>query len=278
MAKLYLVVTPIGNLNDISYRAVETLQKVDFIACENPNNSLKLLQNFNISKKLIQVNAVHENEMSSNVIKLLKDEKDVAFISDAGFPCISDPGATLVKLCIENDIEVTTIGGNSALLNGLCGSGIDTTRFTFLGFLSSKPGTLKNELKNFKNRCETLIFYESSHRIVDTLNIMYEVFGERKVCIAKELTKLHESFIRMTLHEKITLTSEQQKGEFVIILEGNKNNEISYEELIDKVNELISLGLSTKSACEFIAKENNISKNILYKLIGSLKSSGGILG
>ena len=267
MAKLYLVVTPIGNLNDISYRAVETLQKVDFIACENPNNSLKLLQNFNISKKLIQVNAIHENEMSSNVIKLLKDEKEVAFISDAGFPCISDPGATLVKLCIENGIEFTTIGGNSALLNGLCGSGIDTTRFTFLGFLSSKPGTLKNELKNFKNRCETLIFYESSHRIVDTLNIMYEVFGERKVCVAKELTKLHESFIRMTLHENITLTNDQQKGEFVIILEGNKNNEISYEELIDKVNELISLGLSTKSACEFIAKENNISKNILYKLI-----------
>ena len=145
MGKLYLVVTPIGNLNDISYRAVETLNKVDFIACENPSNSLTLLQNFNISKKLIQVNAVHELEMSNNVIKLLKEDKDVAFISDAGFPCISDPGTTLVKLCVENDIPVTTIGGNSAFLNALLGSDIDTTRFTFIGFLSSKAGTLKNE-------------------------------------------------------------------------------------------------------------------------------------
>jgi 16S rRNA (cytidine1402-2'-O)-methyltransferase len=267
MAKLYLVVTPIGNLNDISYRAVETLNKVDFIACENPNNSLKLLQNFNISKKLIQVNAVHENEMSLNVINLLKEDKDVAFISDAGFPCISDPGSTLVKLCVENDIEVTTIGGNSAFLNALLGSDIDTTRFTFLGFLSSKPGTLKNELENYKNRCETLIFYESSHRIVDTLNIMYEVFGERKVCVAKELTKMFETYIRFNLHKNIQLTSEQQKGEFVIVVEGSKENSVSIEVLLEKVNELIKLGLSTKSACEFIAKENNISKNALYKLI-----------
>ena len=267
MAKLYLVVTPIGNLNDISYRAVETLNKVDFIACENPNNSLKLLQNFNISKKLIQVNAVHEQEMSNNILNLLKEGNDVAFISDAGFPCISDPGSTLVKLCVENDIEITTVGGNNAALNALIGSNISTTRFTFVGFLSSKAGTLKNELENYKNRCETLIFYESSHRIVDTLNIMYQVFGERNVCVAKELTKMFETFIRFKLRENITLTSDQQKGEFVIILEGNKNTEISYDLLLEKVNELIKLGVSTKSACEFIAKENNISKNTLYKLI-----------
>ena len=267
MAKLYLVVTPIGNLNDISYRAVETLNKVNFIACENPNNSLKLLQNFNISKKLIQVNAVHEQEMSNNILNLLKEGNDVAFISDAGFPCISDPGSTLVKLCVENNIDVTTIGGNNAALNALIGSDIDTTRFTFVGFLSSKAGTLKNELENYKNRCETLIFYESSHRIVDTLNIMYQVFGERKVCVAKELTKMFETFIRFTLHENISLTNEQQKGEFVIVVEGNKNTDISYDALLEKVNELIKLGVSTKSACEFIAKENNISKNALYKLI-----------
>ena len=267
MAKLYLVVTPIGNLNDISYRAVETLNKVYFIACENPNNSLKLLQNFNISKKLIQVNAVHEQEMSNNILNLLKEGNDVAFISDAGFPCISDPGSTLVKLCVENNIDVTTIGGNNAALNALVGSDIDTTRFTFIGFLSSKAGTLKNELENYKNRCETLIFYESSHRIVDTLNIMYQVFGERKVCVAKELTKMFETFIRFTLHENISLTNDQQKGEFVIVVEGNKNTDISYDVLLEKVNELIKLGVSTKSACEFIAKENNISKNALYKLI-----------
>jgi 16S rRNA (cytidine1402-2'-O)-methyltransferase len=267
MAKLYLVVTPIGNLNDISYRAVETLNKVDFIACENPNNSLKLLQNFNISKKLIQVNAVHEQEMSNNILNLLKEGNDVAFISDAGFPCISDPGSTLVKLCVENNIDVTTIGGNNAALNALIGSDIDTTRFTFIGFLSSKAGTLKNELENYKNRCETLIFYESSHRIVDTLNIMYQVFGERKVCVAKELTKMFETFIRFTLHENISLTNDQQKGEFVIVVEGNKNTDISYDALLEKVNELIKLGVSTKSACEFIAKENNISKNAFYKLI-----------
>lgn len=267
MSTLYLVVTPIGNLNDISLRAIETLKKVDFIACENPNNSLKLLQNFGISKNLLQVNAVHEVQMSNNILKLLKEGNEVAFISDAGFPCISDPGSTLVKMCVENNIKVTTVGGNSAFLNALLGSDIDTTRFTFIGFLSSKAGTLKNELQKYKNRCETLIFYESSHRIVDTLNIMYEVFGERKVCVAKELTKMFETYIRFTLHENITLTNDQQKGEFVIVVEGNKDDEISLESLAEKVKELIALGVSTKSACEFIAKENNISKNALYKLI-----------
>jgi 16S rRNA (cytidine1402-2'-O)-methyltransferase len=205
--------------------------------------------------------------MSNNILNLLKEGNDVAFISDAGFPCISDPGSTLVKLCVENNIDVTTIGGNNAALNALIGSDIDTTRFTFIGFLSSKAGTLKNELANYKNRCETLIFYESSHRIVDTLNIMYQVFGERKVCVAKELTKMFETFIRFTLHENISLTNDQQKGEFVIVVEGNKNTDISYDALLEKVNELIKLGVSTKSACEFIAKENNISKNALYKLI-----------
>ena len=149
----------------------------------------------------------------------------------------------------------------------MLGSNLDTTKFTFVGFLSSKPGTLKNELIQYQKRCETLIFYESSHRIVDTLNIMFEVFGERKVCIAKELTKMYETFIRMTLHPNIQLTKEQQKGEFVIVLEGNKDTSISLDDLVVKVNELINLGLSTKSACEFIAKENNISKNALYKLI-----------
>lgn len=267
MAKLYLVVTPIGNLNDISYRAVETLKEVDFIACENPSNSMKLLNNFGIAKKLIQVNAIHEEQMSSNVINLLKNDHDVAFISDAGFPCISDPGSILVRMCVENDIEVSVIGGNCAFLNGLIGSDISTTRFTFIGFLSSKAGTLKNELSKLKNHCETLIFYESSHRIQDTLNIMYEVFGARKVCIAKELTKLHETYIRTTLSKDLKLTNDQQKGEFVIILEGNTNTELDLTPLVEKINTLISLGLSTKSAIEYVAKENNVSKNNLYNLI-----------
>lgn len=266
MSKLYLIVTPIGNMKDISLRAIDTLKEVNYIACENPNNSINLLNYFNIeSKKIFQMNSINEENVSNKIINILKDNNDVCYMSDAGFPCISDPGSFLVKKCIENDIEISVIGGNSACLVGLIGSGIDTSSFTFIGFLSNKSGTIKNQLENYKNNKESLIFYESSHRINNTLKIMFEVFGPRKICIAKELTKLHENYIRATLSNDLVLDENLSKGEFVLILEGSKNIEVDYNQLINDINELISLGLKPSSAIEYIANKNNISKNILYK-------------
>lgn len=268
MSKLYLVVTPIGNLKDISLRSLDILKEVEYIACENPNNSLKLLSNYNIiQKKLIQINGIHEFEMSKRAIDILLNGNSIAFISDAGFPCISDPGSILVSLAIQNNIEISVIGGNCAFLNALIGSGISCSSFTFYGFLSSKAGTIKNELLKLKNNLETMIFYESSHRIQSTLNIMYAVFGKRKICIAKELTKLHETYIRCELSENLILTNEQLKGEFVIIVEGNTNIDFDYNNAVEKVNRLVELGLQTKKAVEYIADEYKISKNTLYNLV-----------
>lgn len=266
MSKLYLIVTPIGNMNDTSLRAIDTLKDVTYIACENPSNSINLLKNFDIeSKKIFQVNSINEEQTSSKVIAILKDGDDICYMSDAGFPCISDPGSTLVRKCIENNIEISVIGGNSAFLVGLIGSGLDTSNFTFIGFLSSKQGTIKNQLEKYKNNRESLIFYESSHRINETLHIMFEVFGSRKICIAKELTKIHENYIRTTLSNDLVLDENLSKGEFVLILEGNTSLGVDYNNLILDIDELISLGLKPSSAIEYVANKNNVSKNILYK-------------
>jgi len=261
---LYLVATPIGNLNEISSRQKETLEKVDFIACENPHNSLTLLKHLGISKKLIQVNAVHEEEMSNQVIELLRNHKSVAFMSDAGYPCISDPGYLLVKKAIENNINITVINGSSAFLTALVASGIDASRFTFVGFLSAKEGTLTHDLEEYKNNKETLIFYESSHRIQKFIECAYKVFGNRKCCIARELTKLHEEYIRSNLGDLLSLTDNQQKGEFVVIIEGNSQEETNEADALIAVQELVKLGLKIKDACEYISKKTGMSKKYLY--------------
>ena len=262
---LYLVSTPIGNLSEVSKRQIDVLNLVDYIACENPNNSKIFLNSINVNKKLIQINAIHEDEMSNRAISLILNGQNVAFISDAGYPCISDPGSILVQKAIENDIKIEVINGSSAFLTALCASGIDSTKFTFVGFLSSKSGTLINQLKNYENRCETLIFYESSHRIQEFIKALYEVFGNRKICIARELTKIHEEYLRGNIDQFLNLTENQKRGEFVIVVEGKKsddNGDISH--LLKDVDELISLGLKTKDACEYVAKKEKVSKKTLY--------------
>ncbi len=263
---LFLVATPIGNLNEISKRQVDTLNMADEIFCENPNNSLKLLSSLGIKKKLYQLNAVHEIEMSAKAIYFLNEGHNVAYISDAGYPCISDPGSTLVKLAIKDEITINVINGSSALLTALCASGLDTSRFTFIGFLSSKAGTRKNELLKLKEREETLIFYESSHRIQETLNIMFEVFGSRPAVLARELTKIHEEYLRGTLADMQNLSESQLKGEYVIIIEGQKEAPIIDDNtLFNEVDLLIKNGLKTKEAIESIASKYNVSKNVLYQ-------------
>ena len=263
--KLFLVATPIGNLDEISKRQLDVFNSVDFIACENPNNSIVLLKSININKKLLQINAIHEEEMSQKVINFLLEGKNIAYISDAGYPCISDPGYVLVNLAIANDIKIEVINGSSAMLSGLIASGIDTSKFLFYGFLSSKPGTRKNELLALSTIKETLVLYESSHRIEETINDLKSIFNGRKICLARELTKLHEEYIRCVLSPEFTLSEDQKKGEFVIIIEGKKTSESSIDEkIIEKISLLVEGGLSTKSAIEYISKTENINKNSIY--------------
>lgn len=264
---LYLVATPIGNLTEINQRCISVLESVDIIACENPRSSVILLNHLNIKKKMIQINAVNEDKMSASIIDEIRNGSNVAFISDAGYPCISDPGHVLVSLAISKDIEMHVINGSSAFLTALVASGLDTSRFFFYGFLSSKSGSKKNELNSLKTLQNTLIFYESSHRIQDTLKIMYEVFGDRKTCVARELTKVYEEYIRGPLSTLQELTPNQQKGEFVIIVEGASNVcHLSSEELVNLIEQKLNVGFKTKEACEIISKETNVPKNFLYNL------------
>lgn len=270
---LFLVSTPIGNLKDITLRAIETLSNVDIIVCENPSSSLKLLNALNIkNKKLIQLNAIIERKNTSNIISILKQGKNIAYISDAGTPLISDPGNILVNDCINNEINISPIPGANAILPALIGSGINSDDFTFIGFLSNKKRAKTKQIKQLLQYRNTIVFYESSHRINETLEILKEVFPkDNKICIARELTKLHEEYIRDTI-SNITLSDEQSKGEFVIVLEAanleNQSSEtLSDEDILNKLKDLITNNkLSKKEAIKQISKEYYISKNKVYSI------------
>ena len=265
---LYLIATPIGNLGEFSSRAIEAIKEADLVAAEDTRNTSNLLHHFDISKKTYSLREHNEKQASEYVIGLIKDGKKVVYMSDAGYPGISDPGYILVKECIANDVAVSVINGSSAFLSALIPSGLDTSHFYFYGFLSAKKQEAINELKALKNREETIILYEAPHRIQETLNILYEVLGDREIVIARELTKLNEEFIRGKLSELITIDPTSLKGEIVLIIEGNKEqNEFDLE----KVNELIELlkskGLTNKDIVEVVSKTLNINKNKISKLL-----------
>lgn len=268
---LYLVATPIGNKKEFSPRAIETLKEMDYIGCEDTRTSGILFRDFAINGTLISCHEHNENEASDKLISFLNEGKKVAYVSDAGYPGISDPGHRLVIKAIDNDINVVVIGGSSAFLPALIGSGLPTEHFYFHGFLASKESSRIKELEELAERKETLIFYESPHRIITTLNNMLKTFGNRSACIARELTKIHEEYIRGTLEELSSLNSDSLKGEMVVIVEGEKNNEeaLSDEEIIAYVNSLIKQGLTPKSAIKETAKTFKLSKNYVYNLIHS---------
>jgi 16S rRNA (cytidine1402-2'-O)-methyltransferase len=266
---LYIVATPIGNLDEMTPRAIEILSQVDFVACEDTRVSGKLLSHFNIHKTLITCFEHNENEASSKVIELLNSGKKVAYMSDAGYPCISDPGSRLIKLALESGIKVSPISGPNAMLNALVGSGLDTSKFYFHGFLDSKESIRNNELHDLYKKSETMIFYEAPHRIDKTLKAMFNVLGNRKACIARELTKLHEEFIRGNLEELSVLDVETLKGEMVIVVEGNKEElsiNPSDDEIISMVNNLTDMGISTKDAIKKASELLKIPKNYIYEL------------
>ena len=266
---LYLIATPIGNLGEFSSRAIEVINEMDLIAAEDTRNTSDLLHKFNIKKPLVSLREHNEVEASLNLIKQIKNGKKVAYMSDAGYPGISDPGYILTKLCLENDIAVSTISGSSAFINALVRSGLDTTHFYFHGFLSAKENEAKEELESIKNKSETLIFYESPHRIVKTLKLLLEVLGDRRISLQRELTKINEENIIGSLSELVKLDESTLKGEMVMIIEGKKANQENYndEEIIKLVNELVAKGLSKKDAIEFVSNVTKVRKNHIKDII-----------
>lgn len=265
---LYLISTPIGNLGEFSNRALETIKEMDIIGAEDTRNTGDLLAKFNIKKQLFSLREHNEVEASQYLIKQIKEGKKVAYMSDAGYPGISDPGYILTKLCLENDIAVSVISGPSAFISALVSSGLETNHFYFHGFLSPKEGEAKSELEELKSKKETLIFYEAPHRIKKTLQILFDVLGNRRVSLHRELTKLNEENIVGNLDELLTLDESTLKGEMVIVIEGNKDNKsLSEEEIIEKVNYFISKNMSKKDAIDAVSEIYNVRKNIIKDII-----------
>lgn len=261
----YLVATPIGNLSEISPRVVETLNSVDFIACEDSRNTRKLLSYLNISKPLLSLHEFNEESKSGEIINRLQNGQKGAYVSDAGYPLISDPGSRLVSALLDNDIFISVINGPSALLPALIGSGLSTSHFYYHGFLDLKAKDA--ELDYLKAKKETLIFYEAPHRIDKTLKFLLSFLGNRKIALVREITKLHEEYIYGTLEELLTLDFETIKGELVIVVEGN-NQEATTDEsmLLSKVDALVKEGYKTKEAVKIVSLLYSANKNNLYDL------------
>ena len=268
---LFLIPSPIGNLKEVSPRVLETISICDYIACEDTRNTNKLLSLLNLKKKTISCHEHNEIEASINIVKDIIEGKTVGYLSDAGYPCISDPGYNLVKECLKYDIQITPLSGPNAFLNALVASGIDPSKFLFYGFLKSKESERIQELENLKGVRNTLVFYEAPHRIYDTLNNIYDVFKDRKICIARELTKIHEEFIRTTLKD-ILDSKREIIGEIVLVVEGNKQDEesLSIEQIKDKLTLLIKNKMTPKDAILAVSLLFNINKNIVKKIYYSI--------
>ena len=271
-ALLYVVATPIGNLKELSPRAIEALEECDIVCSEDTRTTGTLLSAFNISKPGIAYHKYNEQEASSKIIELLKEGKKICLTSDAGYPGISDPGSILVKHCIENDIAVSIINGANAFIPALVGSGLDTTHFYFHGFLSSKESDKKKELEELKNKKETMIFYESPHRIEETIKDMHKIFGNRHISIAREITKIHEEYIRGTLEEFEDFDFSSIKGEMVVVVEGNQEIKLlTDEDIISLIKQEMNEGKSLKDAVKEIASSYSLKKNYVYSLAMSIK-------
>lgn len=271
---LYIVGTPIGNLGDITIRAIETLKSVDVILAEDTRQTLKLLNHFNIQKHLVSYHRHNEDEKIKNVVDFLDSGKDLALVSDAGMPVISDPGQNLIKYLVANNYNIVTIPGVTAVITAIVKSGLDSTRFTFEGFLSINKKQRKQRLESLKNEERTMAFYEAPHKLLATLKDMYEVFGKRNICIARELTKLHEEYIHTTFEEAISKIEQFGiKGEIVLLIEG-KDLSVLEQEIKEKQNQIdsvslvkeyMSKGISKKEAIKQVAKQKGVTKNEVYQ-------------
>ena len=270
MGTLYVVGTPIGNLGDFSPRAVETLEKVDFIAAEDTRVTVKLLNHFGIKKPMVIYQKFNEFEQGDIIVSRLLNGESCAIVTDAGMPCISDPGETLVKLCIKADVKVEVVPGPSAVISALAVSGLSVSRFTFEGFLSVKRTSRMEHRMELRHERRTMVFYEAPHKLLSTLKDMNSVFGERNIVVVKELTKIHETSWRGTLSEAVRYHTENPpKGEYVLVLEGEQ---IEKEEMRDPMEEAVSIakeliekGKPASMAAKEAAKLTGQTKGEVYK-------------
>ena len=272
MSVLYIVGTPIGNLSDFSPRAVETLQKVDFIAAEDTRVSLKLLTHFGIQKPLISYHEHNLRERGEYILSRIENGESCAIVTDAGMPCISDPGEDLVRLCAQRGIEMHVVPSPTAVMSALAISGLPTSRFSFEGFLSVTKKQRREHLDEVKYFRRTLIFYEAPHKLVYTLTDMLEAFGDRRIALCRELTKIHEEVLRGTISEMIEYYKEKSpKGEYVLIIEGaseeETTEEITLEKACEMAEKLISDGKKASDACKEIAKLTGFAKSEIYNIV-----------
>ena len=266
---LYLVATPIGNLADLSERAIKVLSEVDFIAAEDTRNTAKLLSYLGISKPMVSYYQHNRTERGETICQRLKEGESCALVTDAGTPAISDPGEDLVKLCAEKDIRVSFIPGACAAIAALALSGLFTGRFAFEGFVSGAKGERRKRLDELVNDERTLIFYEAPHHLVNTLNDFYTVFGNRRISLCRELTKLNEEIIRTTLAEAVEYYKvNAPRGEYVLVLEGGtKQNDDFWVSLtpVQHVQFYIDSGMDKSTAIKTAAKDRGVPKNEIYK-------------
>ena len=261
---LYIVPTPIGNLEDITIRALNILKEVDIIFAEDTRTTKQLLNHYNITNKLVASHLYNETQNEEKELKYLKENKNIAIVSDRGTPVISDPGYILVKTAIENNYNVVCLPGPTAVIPALVMSGLSGGPFMFYGFLNSKESKRKKELETLKSITYPIAFYEAPHRLIKTLNNIYEIFGNRKIAIVREISKKYEEVIRGTV-ENILKTVENLKGEIVIVVEGNQEIK-TFDNLSIKehVNLYIEDGLTTNEAIKKVAKERSVSKSEIY--------------
>ena len=269
---LYLVATPIGNLEDITFRAIRILKEVDLIAAEDTRQTLKLLNYYEINKPLISYHRHNEEIKQEVLIEKLKEGKNIALVSDAGTPVISDPGEVIVKEAIKENIEVIPIPGACALVNALIASGLDTKEFSFYGFLSLNKKLRKEKLQEIKRENKTIILYEAPHKLTSTLKDLEQILENRQIVVARELTKIHEEFIRGTVSEILEKYPEP-KGEHIILIEGNEIKEETEEEKLIKemtIEEHYKYyekqGLTKNEIIKKIAKDKGVSKNEIYQM------------
>ncbi len=275
---LYLVPTPIGNLTEMTPRAIDVLNSVDVIACEDTRNSGQLLKHFGISKRLIAYQNFNEASSTKGIINLLSQGNNVALISDAGYPLINDPGQRVVSEVTALGYNVVPISGCSAFLNALVASGLIAQPFIFIGFLPPSTHDCVKKLRMYQSYPMTLIMYEAPHRIEKMLQSCLDVLGDRHICIARELTKVHEEFIRGTISEILPIASEL-KGEMVVVIEGNQDDyekDIDMGQILNMVNTSIESGMSTSAAIKEVAKQTGISKNQIYDLVHGKTDQKGV--
>ena len=269
-ATLYVVATPIGNLEEMTPRAIAVLKDARMIACEDTRETMKLCTHFGIETPLMSCHEHNEYYVADKIVELLKKGETVAIVTDAGYPGISDPGAEVIRRCIEHRIKVIVVSGPCAIINAVVGSGLNTQHFFYYGFLESRRSDRRRELATLAKIESTMVFYEAPHRIEDTLQDMLEIFGDRKVSIGRELTKKYEEFVRGKIAEILArIKQEPLKGEMVVVVEGATPEpvaSISEMEILKMVNELINDGMSASDAIKRVATLTKMKKNEVYHM------------